>query len=88
MSSCTPAHRRTTAATPTPRADKALEDARLVTDRANARRSTRSATKAVLNDLPIIYLYHRRILIAHTTKLEGYKQMPDGLVRVIGLKLK
>ena len=29
-----------------------------------------------------------RILIAHTTKLEGYKQMPDGLVRVVGLKLK
>ena len=29
-----------------------------------------------------------RILIAHTNKLEGYKQMPDGLVRVVGLKLK
>ena len=37
---------------------------------------------------PILYLYHRKVLIAHTTKLEGYKQMPDGLVRVIGLKLK
>ena len=45
-------------------------------------------TRAALNDLPIIYLYHRRLLIAHTTRLEGYKQMPDGLVRVIGLKLK
>ena len=45
-------------------------------------------TKLVLEDEPILYLYHRRILIAHTTKLEGYKQMPDGLVRVIGLKLK
>jgi peptide/nickel transport system substrate-binding protein len=32
--------------------------------------------------------YHRRILIAHTTKLDGYKQMPDGLVRVVGLSLK
>ena len=42
----------------------------------------------VLQDRPMIYLYHRRLLIAHTTKLEGYKQMPDGLVRVIGLKLK
>ena len=42
----------------------------------------------MLDDEPIIYLYHRRILIAHTTKLEGYKQMPDGLVRVIGLTLK
>ena len=42
----------------------------------------------MLDDEPILYLYHRRILIAHTNKLEGYKQMPDGLVRVIGLKLK
>ena len=36
----------------------------------------------------IIYLYHRPVIIAHTTKLDGYKQLPDGLVRVVGLKLK
>ena len=42
----------------------------------------------LLIDLPIIYIYHRTLLIAHTTKLEGYKQMPDGLVRVVGLKFK
>ena len=45
-------------------------------------------TKQVLEDEPIVYLYHRKVLIAHTTKLEGYTQMPDGLVRVVGLKLK
>jgi peptide/nickel transport system substrate-binding protein len=45
-------------------------------------------TKLVLEDEPILYLYHRGILIAHTTRLEGYTQVPDGLVRVIGLKLK
>jgi peptide/nickel transport system substrate-binding protein len=44
--------------------------------------------KLVQDDEPLLYLYHRRIIIAHTTKLEGYKQMPDGLVRVVGLKLK
>jgi peptide/nickel transport system substrate-binding protein len=36
----------------------------------------------------IIYLYHTQVLVAHTDKLEGYRQMPDGLVRVVGLKLK
>ena len=41
-------------------------------------------TKTILEDVPKIYLYHRRILIAHTNKLDGYKQMPDGLVRVVG----
>ena len=45
-------------------------------------------TKILLDEVPIIYLYHRKVLIAHTTKLEGYKQMPDGLVRVVGLKFK
>jgi peptide/nickel transport system substrate-binding protein len=71
-----------------PEADKALEDARLVTDPAQRKAIYQKLTKVVLNDEPLIYLYHRKLLIAHTTKLEGYKQMPDGLVRVIGLKLK
>ena len=71
-----------------PEADKALEDARLVTDPAQRKAIYEKLTKVVLNDEPLIYLYHRKLLIAHTTKLDGYKQMPDGLVRVIGLKLK
>jgi peptide/nickel transport system substrate-binding protein len=71
-----------------PEADKALEDARLVTDPSQRSAIYEKLTKAVLNDEPLIYLYHRKLLIAHTTRLEGYKQMPDGLVRVVGLKLK
>ena len=71
-----------------PEADKALEDARLITDPAQRKAIYEKLTKIVLNDEPLIYLYHRKLLIAHTTKLEGYKQMQDGLVRVIGLKLK
>ncbi|MBV8746705.1 MAG: ABC transporter substrate-binding protein [Xanthobacteraceae bacterium] len=69
-------------------ADKALEDARLVTAMDQRKPLYEKLTKLEMEDEPILYLYHRRILIAHTTKLEGYKQMPDGLVRVIGLKLK
>jgi peptide/nickel transport system substrate-binding protein len=69
-------------------ADKALDDARLIYDPAQRKAIYEKLTKIVLNDLPLIYLYHRKLLIAHITKLEGYKQMPDGLVRVIGLKLK
>jgi peptide/nickel transport system substrate-binding protein len=71
-----------------PEADKALDDARLVTDPAQRKAVYEKLTKIVLHDEPLIYLYHRKLLIAHITKLEGYKQMPDGLVRVIGLKLK
>src|SRR5437879_5387172 len=69
-------------------ADKALDDARLVTDMAQRMALYEKLTKLELDDEAILYLYHRRIIIAHTTKLEGYTQMPDGLVRVVGLKLK
>ncbi|MGO8912708.1 MAG: ABC transporter substrate-binding protein [Bradyrhizobium sp.] len=71
-----------------PEADKAFEEARLITDPAQRKAIYEKLTGIVLRDEPIIYIYHRKLLIAHTTKLEGYRQMPDGLVRVVGLKLK
>jgi peptide/nickel transport system substrate-binding protein len=69
-------------------ADKALDGARLVTEQPKRKAVYEKLAKLALDEEPILYIYHRRILIAHTTRLEGYKQMPDGLVRVIGLKLK
>jgi peptide/nickel transport system substrate-binding protein len=71
-----------------PEADRLMEDARLITDAAQRKAIYEKLTKIVLNDEPLIYIYHRKLLIAHTTKLEGYTQLPDGLVRVVGLKLK
>jgi peptide/nickel transport system substrate-binding protein len=68
--------------------DKGFEDARLTTDPAKRKAIYEKVTGQVLKDEPIIYLYHRKLLIAHTARLEGYRQMPDGLVRVVGLKLK
>ena len=59
-------------------------------DRASAERKKiyEKVAAKYLADGSIMYLYHTQVLIAHTDKLEGYKQMPDGLVRVVGLKLK
>jgi peptide/nickel transport system substrate-binding protein len=71
-----------------PEADKLMEDARLTSDFAARKAIYEKLTRIVLNDEPIIYLYHKKLLFAHTKKLEGYRQMPDGLVRVVGLKLK
>jgi peptide/nickel transport system substrate-binding protein len=71
-----------------PEADKLMEDARLTSDFAARKAIYEKLTKILLNDEPIIYLYHKKLLFAHTKKLEGYRQMPDGLVRVVGLKLK
>ena len=36
----------------------------------------------------MIYLYHPQYLIAHTDKLEGFRPISDGILRVVGLKLK
>ncbi len=71
-----------------PEADKLLDEARTLADMAQRKAVYEKLTKIILEDNPKIYLYHRRVLIAHTTRLEGYRQMPDGLVRVVGLKLK
>jgi peptide/nickel transport system substrate-binding protein len=71
-----------------PEVDKLLDEARVPSDFAARKAIYEKVTKLALEDVPKIYLYHRRILIAHSAKLEGYTQMPDGLVRVVGLKLK
>ena len=71
-----------------PDADKLMEDARLTSDFAARKAIYEKLTKILLNDEPIIYLYHKKLLFAHTKKLEGYRPVPDGLVRVAGLKLK
>jgi len=71
-----------------PEADKLMDDGRLASDPAQRKAIYEKLTKILLEEEPIIYLYHRQLLFAHTTKLEGFKPLPDGLVRVIGLKLK
>ena len=55
-------------------------------DRGGARRKRWRAQGGVREDRqeralrkPIVYLYHRRLMIAHTARLEGYKPIPDGL---------
>jgi peptide/nickel transport system substrate-binding protein len=41
----------------------------------------------VAKDRPIVYLYHRHWLWAHNAKLSGLRTVPDGMVRVQGLKM-
>jgi peptide/nickel transport system substrate-binding protein len=71
-----------------PEVDKALDDARLTSDVGKRKAIYEKAAKILLTEDPILYLYHRKVLIAHTTKVEGFVPVPDGLVRVVGLRLK
>jgi peptide/nickel transport system substrate-binding protein len=69
-------------------ADQALNEARTISDMAKRKAVYEKLAKVMLEQDPIVYLYHRRILIGLNSRVEGYRQMPDGLVRVVGLKLK
>ncbi len=71
-----------------PQADKLLDEARVPADPGERKAVYEKLTKIILEDDPILYLYHRRVLIAYTTRLDGYRAMPDGLIRVVGLRLK
>ena len=71
-----------------PEIDKALDEARLTSDPGKRKAIYEKAAKVVNSEIPILYLYHRKVLIAQSTKLDGFKPVPDGLVRVVGLKFK
>jgi peptide/nickel transport system substrate-binding protein len=71
-----------------PDVDKLLDESRIPSDVAQRKAIYQKLTKIVLDDAPRLYLYHPRVLVAHTARLEGYRQIPDGLVRVVGLTLK
>ncbi len=71
-----------------PEVDQALDDSRLTSDPAKRKAIYEKAAKILLTEDPILYLYHRKVLIAQTVKLEGFVPVPDGMVRVVGLRLK
>jgi peptide/nickel transport system substrate-binding protein len=71
-----------------PDVDKLLNEARTFSDPAKRKPVYEKVAKVLLAEGHIIYLYHRKVLIAQTTKLDGFVPVPDGLVRVVGLRLK
>jgi len=70
-----------------PEVDEILTKSRTTRDPAERRKLFEQLAAIVLKDRPIVYLYHRNWLWAHTTKLTGLRTVPDGLVRVQGVKL-
>jgi peptide/nickel transport system substrate-binding protein len=64
------------------------QEARIATDPAARKAIYEKLTAKFLADGWILYLYHPQYLIAHNSKVEGFKPMPDGLLRVVGVRLK
>ena len=70
-----------------PEVDELLNRSRSALDPAERKKVYEQIAAIVLKDRPIVYLFHRHWLWAHTAKLSGLRTIPDGLVRVQGLKM-
>jgi peptide/nickel transport system substrate-binding protein len=64
------------------------EEARAATTLEARKAIYRKITGRFLDKGWIFYLYHPQNLATHTARLEGYRPVPDGLIRVVGLKLQ
>jgi peptide/nickel transport system substrate-binding protein len=67
--------------------DELLNRARTTLDPSERKKIYAEIAAIVLKDRPIVYLFHRHWLWAYTNKLVGLRTIPDGLVRVQGLKM-
>jgi len=67
--------------------DELLNQARSLREQAERKKVYEQIAARLLKDRPIIYLYHRNWLWAYTPKLSGVRSVPDGLLRVTGLKM-
>ncbi len=67
--------------------DALLNESRTQRDPAERKKIYEKIAARVLKERPVIYLYHRNWLWAYNGKLSGVRGIPDGLLRVGGLKM-
>ncbi len=67
--------------------EKLIDESRTSLDPVRRAAAYDKIAQQVAKDRPIIYLYHRHWLWAHSAKLSGLRAVPDGMVRVQGLRM-
>ncbi len=67
--------------------DEQLNAARSAGTLAARQQAYAQVAQRTLKERPIVYLYHRNWLYAYNAKLSGIRSIPDGLLRVQGLKM-
>jgi peptide/nickel transport system substrate-binding protein len=67
--------------------DQAMTDAREERDPVKRAQIYERMAAQILKDRPIVYLFHRHWIWGHSAKLSGFRTVPDGMVRVQGMKL-
>ncbi|MGS4986322.1 ABC transporter substrate-binding protein [Labrenzia sp. ac12] len=71
-----------------PEVDKLLDEARQSNDTATRKAKYDAARDILINELPIVYLYHPTWIWALSGKLEGFTAYPDGMIRLENVKFK
>jgi peptide/nickel transport system substrate-binding protein len=70
-----------------PTVDKLLDDARGTTDLAKRRALYADMWTQERKDLPITYLWIPRNIVGMSAKLNGFRPVPDGMIRLQGLEM-
>jgi peptide/nickel transport system substrate-binding protein len=68
--------------------DALLDKARTSTDMAERKASYDAARDILIEQLPIIYLYHVTWIWALDNKIDGFVPYPDGMIRLEGVSFK
>jgi peptide/nickel transport system substrate-binding protein len=70
-----------------PTVDKLLDEARGMTDVAKRRADYHQVWSELQRDLPITYLYNGRNIVGMTARLQGFRPIPDGMIRIQGMEM-
>ena len=70
-----------------PGVDTALDDARLTTDVAKRRALYAQVWNQERVDMPLIYLWNPKNIVGMKKSVDGFEQVPDGLIRLQGVRL-
>jgi peptide/nickel transport system substrate-binding protein len=70
-----------------PAVDSLLEQGRATTDTGERRVLYQQVWEVLRRDLPITFLYSPRNIVAMTAKLSGFRQVPDGMIRIQGMEM-
>ncbi|MBK8739396.1 MAG: ABC transporter substrate-binding protein [Betaproteobacteria bacterium] len=71
-----------------PEVDELIGKSRTAVDPAARAKIFEQIAARVAKDRPVVYLYHRNWLWAYNAKVSGLRTVPDGMVRLQGLKFQ
>jgi peptide/nickel transport system substrate-binding protein len=70
-----------------PTADKLLDQGRDMVDLAKRQAVYNQLWPVIRQDLPVTYLYNPRNIVGMSAKVQGFRAVPDGMIRVQGLEM-